>query len=157
MAPEQVRAQAVDHRADIFSFGVVLYEMLTGDRPFERVSAVETLSAILTDDPPPLIDRLPSVSPPLDRIIAHCLEKTPDARFHSARDLAFALETLSSSRVGGTKVSHLIAASQSTRPGRRSRRAWIAVLVALLSVAVVGGIVWWLVRAQPSGTTVLRA
>jgi Tol biopolymer transport system component len=156
MAPEQVRAQAVDHRADIFSFGVVLYEMLTGDRPFERVSAVETLSAILTDDPPPLIDRLPSVSPPLDRIIAHCLEKTPDARFQSARDLAFALEALSSSRAGGgTKVSHLIAANQSARPGR-SRLAWIAVLVALLSFAAGGGIVWWLARPQPSGTTVLR-
>jgi len=92
MSPEQIAGTTVDHRSDIFSFGLVLHECLTGRQTFERPTAVEMMTAILREDPPELPE---TVSPGLRQIVAHCLEKEPDRRFHSARDLAFALRTLS--------------------------------------------------------------
>ncbi len=97
MSPEQVRAQPVDHRSDIFSFGAVLYEMLSGKRAFRGASAVETMNAILKEDPPPLTETNRQLPPGLERIVSHCLEKSPDERFQSARDIAFDLEQLSGS------------------------------------------------------------
>jgi len=94
MAPEQVRGLPADGRADIFALGVIVFEMLTGRRAFDRPSRVETLSAILTDDPPAYGDEAASLPEGLVRIVRRCLEKDPDARFQSARDLAFALETI---------------------------------------------------------------
>ena len=94
MSPEQVRGLAVDARSDIFSLGAVIYEMLTGQRAFKASSAIETMNAILTQEPPePAPERGP-LPPALDRIVRHCLEKKPEERFRSAHDLAFALETL---------------------------------------------------------------
>jgi eukaryotic-like serine/threonine-protein kinase len=95
MSPEQVRGQRVDHRSDIFSFGAVLYEMLAGKRAFKRDSSVETINAILTDEPPDLPTTGGTV-PALDRVVHHCLEKSPEQRFQSARDIAFALEGVTS-------------------------------------------------------------
>ena len=95
MSPEQVRAQATDHRSDIFSFGAILYEMLTGKRAFHRTSSVETMSAILKEEPEELNSSNRNVSPAFERVANHCLEKDPAARFQSARDLSFALETIS--------------------------------------------------------------
>ncbi len=92
MSPEQVRGVATDHRADIFSLGVMLYEMVSGVAPFHGDSAVETLHAILKDDPPVLPDRGGAVPADLEHVVWHCLEKDPDARFQSACDLAFILE-----------------------------------------------------------------
>ena len=94
MSPEQVRGQTADHRSDIFSFGVVLFEMLTGERAFRRGTAAETMTAILKEEPPeqPESKALP---PALERIVRHCLEKRPEDRFQSARDLAFDLQALS--------------------------------------------------------------
>src|SRR4029434_4929791 len=97
MSPEQVRGQRVDHRSDIFAFGAVLYEMLSGRRAFKGESAVETLNAILKEDPSDVRMVNAEIDPALERIVRHCLEKSPDERFQSARDLAFALESLSGS------------------------------------------------------------
>jgi eukaryotic-like serine/threonine-protein kinase len=95
MAPEQVRGESVDGRSDIFAFGAVLYEMLSGHRAFRRDTAAETMTAVLKDDPPELTDPHRPISPALDRIVRRCLEKSPEQRFQSAKDLAFALEALS--------------------------------------------------------------
>ncbi len=93
MSPEQVRGEPADHRCDIFSFGAILHEMLGGSRAFQGASAIETMNAILRQDPPALAGR--DLAPALERIVRHCLEKSPDERFQSARDLAFDLGSLS--------------------------------------------------------------
>jgi non-specific serine/threonine protein kinase len=97
MSPEQVRGRELDHRTDIFSFGAILYEMLSGRRAFKGDSHVETMNAILKEEPPELSESGRNIAPALDRIVRHCLEKSPEARFHSASDVAFDLEALSSS------------------------------------------------------------
>jgi eukaryotic-like serine/threonine-protein kinase len=97
MSPEQVRGQTVDHRTDIFAFGAILYEMLSGNRAFHRSTSAETMTAILNDDPPAISQTGANIPPALQRVVHRCLEKNPDQRFHSASDLAFALEALSDS------------------------------------------------------------
>lgn len=86
MSPEQVRGRSVDHRSDIFAFSTVLYEMLSGNRAFKGESAVETLNAILKEDPPDISASSSNVPPALERVVRHCLEKSPEERFQSARD-----------------------------------------------------------------------
>ena len=105
MAPEQVRGKGVDHRSDIFSLGAVLYEMATGKRAFKGDSAIETMNAVLKDDPID-ISTLRGVPPDFDRVVRHCLEKSPAERFQSARDVAFDLKHASgesSVRSGATR------------------------------------------------------
>jgi serine/threonine protein kinase len=97
MSPEQLRGKPVDHRSDIFSLGAILYEMLTGRRPFRGETEVDTITAVLREDPPELDVEQPGIPAPLQQIVGHCLEKDPENRFQSARDLGFALETLSTS------------------------------------------------------------
>ena len=99
MSPEQLKGQPVDHRSDIFSFGAILYEMLSGKHAFRGDSIAETISAILREDPPDLSETNKTVSPALERVVRHCLEKNAAERFHSARDLAFAIESLSGSAI----------------------------------------------------------
>ena len=94
MSPEQVRGLPSDHRSDIFSFGAILYEMLTGQGAFRRGSAVETMNAILTTEPPEIARESGGISPAIERIVRRCLEKEREQRFQSARDLAFALEAM---------------------------------------------------------------
>jgi len=93
MSPEQIRGEAVDHRTDIFAFGCVLYEMLTGRRAFHQPTIVETMFAVLNDQPPPFSQTAPGVPLELERVVNRCLEKHPSQRFQSAADLAFALHT----------------------------------------------------------------
>ncbi len=114
MSPEQVRGQAADHRSDIFSFGCVLYEMLSGRSPFHRETSAETMTAILHEDPPELGELGTSIPLGLARIVRHCLEKEPSGRFQSARDVGFALESLSQTAAAGT--APLLAASGRQRP-----------------------------------------
>src|SRR5215212_5876223 len=95
MSPEQVRGEVVDHRSDIFAFGAILYEMLTGKRAFKRNSSIETLSAILKEEPEDLTDSMPNVPSQVEKLVRRCLEKDREQRFQSARDLAFNMETLS--------------------------------------------------------------
>jgi Tol biopolymer transport system component/tRNA A-37 threonylcarbamoyl transferase component Bud32 len=133
MSPEQVRGLVVDHRSDIFSFGCVLFEMLTGERAFRGPTPADTLSAILHADP---VDALPAgspIPPALSRTIRHCLEKDVEERFQSARDLAFDLEAASS--VSGENVP---------KTARKRLPIWAAALGVLVAAAGV----WWAV-ARP--------
>ena len=132
MSPEQVRGAAVDHRSDIFAFGAILFEMLSGQRAFKRDTAAETMTAILKEDPPELTEMNRGISPALDRIVRHCLEKNPDQRFQSARDLAFNLEALSQ-----YSSSSLGAIAKPTAVQRVRRFQW---LIALLLVAFAAGL-----------------
>jgi serine/threonine protein kinase/TolB-like protein len=95
MSPEQVRAQTVDQRTDIFSLGAVIYEMLSGQRAFKGATPADTISAILSQDPPELTTNAQSIPPGLNGIVRRSLEKNPNDRFHSARDVAFALAAIS--------------------------------------------------------------
>jgi serine/threonine protein kinase/Tol biopolymer transport system component len=137
MSPEQVRGAAVDARSDLFSFGAVLYEMVTGERAFHRPTAAETMTAILREDPSdPPADR--PLAPPIDRIIRHCLEKKPEARFRSAHDLAFALDAIgtpSSASVSGLKS----AATETVARSPRSAKT-LAVAAAVVVLAVGAGV-----------------
>src|SRR4029077_17875632 len=105
MAPEQVRGEPTDPRTDIFAFGAVLFEMLSGHRAFRRDTPAETMTAVLKEDPAELADPTHPISPALDRIMRRCLEKSPEQRFQSAEDLAFALSALSGTDSGASRVT----------------------------------------------------
>ena len=136
MAPEQVRGRPADHRADIFSLGAILYEMLSGRRAFRGDSAVETLNAILKDDPAELSASGRLVPPALERLVRHCLEKRPEDRFQSARDLVFDLEALSG-LAGSDSAVALAAPLRARRSGWRRLLTWGGLLLggALLFLA----------------------
>ena len=95
MSPEQVRGLPVDHRSDIFSLGALLYELLSGQKAFKRHTASDTIAAILKEEPPELTTSGRNISPALDHVVRHCLEKEPSNRFQSAKDVAFALNEAS--------------------------------------------------------------
>jgi serine/threonine protein kinase len=134
MSPEQVRGETVEPRSDIFSFGMVLYECLCGKPPFERPTAVEVMTAILREDPPELPE---SVAPTLRHIVAHCLEKEPDRRFHSARDLAFGLRTVTGSPMY-SRASGAVPAIPAIVSAPRRKWLWpsVAASLAVLLAAI---------------------
>ena len=129
MAPEQVRGERSDHRADIFALGCILHEMLTGRRAFDRGTAAETMTAILREEPSPPVSAVGSVPLAVERILSRCLEKRPDERFQSARDLTFALESSLDARSGSDVGA--------VRPARITRRGQIG--AALLALGLAGG------------------
>jgi TolB-like protein/Flp pilus assembly protein TadD len=137
MSPEQVKGLPADARSDIFAFGTILSEMLSGKRAFHRGTAAETMSAILKEEPPDLSTTNQNVPPGLERIVRHCLEKNPEERFHSAHDVAFALEALSDVSTSTPALRGLRAM------GRPRARAllWAAGVVALAALAAA---VFWL-------------
>jgi serine/threonine protein kinase/Tol biopolymer transport system component len=145
MAPEQVRGQAVDHRADIFAFGVVLYEMLTGTRAFDCETPIETLSAILKADPLEEPVATVAISGPIEPLLRHCLEKQPDERFQSARDLAFQLQAIASGSLSTGAAERIV--------GARTPRRWLlpAVAAAMLAAGLALG---YLARPRPSASIV---
>ena len=132
MSPEQVRSQAVDHRADLFALGVVLYELVSGQRAFRRETSAETMTAILNEAPPDLRTTERPAPPALARIIERCLEKSPAARFQTASDLAFALESLSDPSGSASAVG---AAAAPARRGWIARGAVGLLLVSLAALA----------------------
>jgi len=155
MSPEQVRGQEADHRADIFSFGVILYEMLSGRRAFGGESAIEVMNAILKEEPPELTAMNHRVPQGLERLIRRCLEKQPERRFHSAHDLGYALEALSTSS-GARPESQLEAAPM--RMGRwrllkDARLAWV--VTGILAMALLISTLLYL-RQSPPETRVTR-
>ena len=129
MSPEQVRGIALDPRSDIFSFGAILYEMLYGKRAFHGDTAADTMSAILKEDPPDVNETNRNVSPALERVVQHCLEKNPEQRFHSARDVAFDLETLSNQSGTGSRLRTV------TDQRRSYRKQAAGALIILLALA----------------------
>ena len=140
MAPEQVRGAAIDSRTDIFAFGAVLYEMVCGHRAFKRDTAAETMTAILKEDPPELSDLNHPVSPGLERIIRRCLEKNPEQRFQSAKDLAFALDALSGTTTSKSAAHIALAAD----PVKSRRAALFTTAVGVLCLLAGGAIAWFL-------------
>jgi eukaryotic-like serine/threonine-protein kinase len=136
MSPEQVRGVAVDARSDIFAFGAILYEMLSGKRAFHGETSADTMSAILKEDPPDLSETNRNISPALERIVQHCLEKNPESRFHSASDIAFDLEHLSGISSTSTRMAPIAA----TRSNIKLVGIAGAVVLALAMLALG----WWL-------------
>ena len=143
MSPEQVRGQAGGCSSDIFAVGVILYEMLTGKRAFQKATSVETMTAILNEDPPAISQVLPNLSPGLQKIVNRCLAKKPDQRFQHASDLGFALEALSDATSTAMPALHPEVA------GKR----WIWIAAAALAIGA-AFIVWW---RQPAAVPVVEA
>lgn len=149
MSPEQARGLPLDHRSDLFSLGAVLYEMVSGRRPFPGATTADTFSAILREEPP---DLPPSMPPAFDRIIRRCLEKEPQRRFQSARDLAFSLEALSG-------LSSAAPATVPAASDRVRRPISPAILIATLAAAFAAGLLLRTVlprRQSPSFERVTR-
>ena len=151
MSPEQVRGQTADHRADIFAFGAILYEMLAGKRAFQKPTSPETMTAILNEDPPGISQVAPNIPPAVQRVVHRCLEKNPEQRFQSASDLAFALdalsETSSNASQGQASSSSVLIAEASRYKGTLFGTA---VVVLLLGVAAVFGVYKLVSRNTPA-------
>lgn len=138
MSPEQLEGKPVDHRTDIFSLGVILYEMVTGQRPFKGESAAATMSAILRDEPAPVSEVRRNLPRQLGRIVNRCLQKQPDDRYQTARGVRNDLRELE------REVDHDSSATRAAAPDTGRRRMpwpWLAPLAALLLVAAVA--IWW--------------
>jgi len=145
MSPEQLRGKVVDHRSDIFSFGAILYEMLTGKRAFAGETQVDAMTAILKEEPPEMMREGTDTPQACEKVVRHCLEKDPRNRFQSARDLAFALSTLSDATSRQVPAFRVV--------GPRLRR-WLPVTAgALLMVAVA---IYFGSRLRPAATPVYR-
>jgi eukaryotic-like serine/threonine-protein kinase len=139
MSPEQVRGLVTDHRTDIFAFGAILYEMVMGTRSFQKPTEADTISAILNEEPPPMSQLSPETPPGVERVVRRCLEKNPELRFHSASDLAFALEALLDPSSSMTSAIRAIPQEQP----RRLNGFYLAI-VALMIVLI--AIAYWLVQ-----------
>ncbi len=137
MSPEQLRAKAVDHRSDIFSFGAILYEMLTSKRAFAGETQVDTITAILKEDPPEMIRDGQDIPVVFEHVVRHCLEKDPENRFQSARELSFALTTLSDVTTSGRILPF--------RLGATRFRQWLPRIVGALLLA---GVVYLGIRLR---------
>jgi len=145
MSPEQVRGKTVDHRTDIFAFGTILYEMVTGKPGFRKPTSADTMAAILNEEPPSISQLTPTAPPGMQRVVQRCLEKNPEQRFQSASDMAFALEALSDSAITSATGAHAVQEGGSNRS-----RIALAAGAALLAVLVAAGLVYyWMQPSAP--------
>jgi len=136
MSPEQLRGQSVDGRSDLFSLGCVLYEMLTGNRAFAKDTVADTMTAILKEDPPDLLESGRQISPEAERVVGHCLRKDPDKRFQSARDLSLHLKTI----VSNPDISH---SGLRFMIGRRRPWIWATLAMILITAVLAIMLVWY--------------
>src|SRR5688572_29986984 len=153
MSPEQAEGREIDHRSDIFSLGVMLYEMASARRPFQWSSSIATISSILRDTPPPLTDIRHDLPPDFARIVRRCLAKDPDRRYQTAVDLRNELEELKDD----TTVSRVAPAPALPR---RRRLPAVAIAAAVIVVLLVAGVaVWrgWFAGGTETGTSVSAA
>jgi Tol biopolymer transport system component len=146
MSPEQVRGQTADQRSDIFAFGAILYEMISGKRAFHGETSADTMSAILKEEVPELSETARNVPAGLERIVRHCLEKSPSQRFHSAGDLAFDLESLTEISATSSKSGAQAAVAQVR--GEESRRKIFNVAGVIALAAAMIGLGWWLGKGR---------
>jgi serine/threonine protein kinase len=144
MSPEQAEGKAVDARSDIFSFGAVLYEMVTGRRAFQGNSPLAVLTAILREEPKPASQVIRGIPPELDRIIERCLRKDPERRFQSAADLKVVLQDIKEELDSGSLLTEV--AAPSGKPAQASQLKWTAFGAALILLAVAGWL--WLGRSS---------
>jgi serine/threonine-protein kinase len=141
MAPEQIEGKEVDARADIFAFGIVLYEMVTGRKPFEGTTTTGLITSILSSDPPPVAALKPLAPVSLERLIRTCLAKNPDERWASIHDVLVQLEWIAGDASDGAAVA--------TRRGANSysaRVGWTVAGASLLAANDAGGALWWNLR-----------
>jgi len=144
MSPEQLRGLAVDHRSDIFSFGAILYELLSGRKAFKRDTASDTIAAVLREEPPELTQSGRNISPALDHVVRHCLEKDRENRFSTAKDVAFALSEASSPTTAVTSGAHVVRDA----PAASWKRLALAA-AALVVFAAAGLFLWSRPHAAP--------
>ncbi len=135
MSPEQVRGKMADHRSDIFAFGTILYEMVTGKQTFRKPTSAETMTAILNEDPPPISQVAAATPPGLQRVVHRCLEKNPEQRFQSASDMAFALEALSDTDMTPSTGGHAHLGEPASRRGIAIAATALAVLLGVGALA----------------------
>src|SRR5262245_50977927 len=150
MSPEQVRGQETDHRSDIFAFGMILYEMLSGQRAFSGASAIEVMNAILKEEPPEFGETNSKISPQLEKLVRRCLEKQPERRFQTAYDLSYALEALSTPSGARMETQAALPAAPE-RAGRsrffgQARLAWAVAAMLMLAL----GLTWAHLMRQPT-------
>ena len=151
MSPEQVRGEPADSRSDIFALGTIFYEMLSGQRAFRRDTSAETMTAILREEPPEISTTSKPVAPAIERIVRRCLEKKPQQRFQSARDLAFDLEGLSGTTAGSGL--HAAAGSSAESTIAPPSRNWLIPLVAGLILALAAAAAGWFFGVRNATTT----
>jgi serine/threonine-protein kinase len=162
MSPEQAEGKRVTTRSDVFSFGAVLYEMLTGRCAFRGESMVSTLSAVLRDDVQPMVELTPGLPPEIEQIVAKCLKKDPDQRFQSMGELQAALVTLRRRYEAGTPFDEpTVRTVLPSSAGRNSKTVAMGGVSAIVIVAALGGWYWWMTRhsaiAPPIAQTATQA
>jgi len=151
MSPEQIRGQTADARSDIFALGLILYEMLTGRRAFQKPTPAETMSAILNEEPSPISQPSPATPPAVQHIVHRCLEKNADKRFQNASDLAFALEALSDS----SRIS-IPAPTQKAKRSSRTAMLVAGIIVVLVALSAAAWTAWSRHRADSSAALPMR-